>query len=95
MLSVGLNKLLEGEFMILVFGGSAGGFAAAGTLAAYGALSGVEAGTALGPVGILVGGGIGLAGGLLAFAGQEAYKHRGDIKEGIDILYLPTISLKK
>lgn len=65
-------------------GGSAGGFAAAGTLAAYGALSGVEAGTALGPVGILVGGGIGLAGGLLAFAGQEAYKHRGDIKEGIE-----------
>ena len=67
-----------------LFGGASGGLAAAGSLAAYGALSGAEAGTALGPVGILVGGGIGLAGGLLAFGGQEIYKHREDIKEGFE-----------
>ncbi len=65
-------------------GGAAGGLAAAGTLAASGALFGSEAGAGLGPVGILVGGGIGLAGGLLTFAGQEAYKHRKDIKEGFE-----------
>ena len=65
-------------------GGTAGGLAAAGTLAAYGALSGAEAGTALGPVGIAVGAGIGFLGGALAFGGEELYKHRQEVKEGFE-----------
>jgi hypothetical protein len=64
-------------------GGFLGGLAAAGTILGASALTGAEAGSFGGPLGMLIGGGIGILGGTLGFGVSEIVKHEDDIKRGI------------